>query len=93
MRLHVETQSDGLRDELPVRFRLGDSTIEVTDVLDRWHDDDAVLFRVRGSDGHLYVLKGDYPPGSQSRWGMISFTRRDSPGMGPNTVEVSQLLH
>src|SRR5438067_1362864 len=55
MRIHVECRSEKGAD--PLRFVLGDHTVEVEDLLDRWYGDDADYFRVRGRDGHLYVLK------------------------------------
>jgi hypothetical protein len=61
----------------PLRFVLGERTIEVDDLLDRWYGDEADYFRVRGADGDLYVLKwlrGD------ARWELSGFTGRSSRG-------------
>jgi hypothetical protein len=76
MRIRVECHA-GRGCEAPRRFTLGDQTIDVEDVLDRWYGNDADYFRVRGRDGHLYVLK--YLR-AQDGWELSSFTRRGSRG-------------
>jgi hypothetical protein len=76
MRIHVECHAERAADG-PRRFVLGEHTIEVDDLLDRWYGDDADYFRVRGGDGHLYVLK--YLR-EHDRWELSSFTRRGSRG-------------
>src|SRR5207244_12380918 len=70
MRIRVECCAERGAD--PLRFILGDHTVEVDDLLDRWYGDDADYFRVRGRDGHLYVLK--HLRGHDS-WELSSFTR------------------
>ena len=81
MRIRVECDAER-GPEGPSRFVLGDQTIEVDDLLDRWYGSDADYFRVRGRDGHLYVLKHvrEY-----DRWELSSFTRRGSRGTGVGT--------
>ena len=76
MRIRVECHA-GRAIEGPRRFILGDQTIEVDDLLDRWWGNDADYFRVRGRDGHLYVLKHIR---EQDWWELSSFTRRGSRG-------------
>ena len=73
----------------PERFVLGEETIEVDDLLDRWYGDDADYFRVRGNDGHLYVLKHVR---GHDRWELTSFTRRGSRGTGVGTAS-PRVLH
>lgn len=65
------------RSAMPRRFVLGDRTVEVDDVLDRWYGDEADYFRVRGADGHLYVLKRVR---DDEAWELTSFTRHGSRG-------------
>jgi hypothetical protein len=81
MRIQVECHA-GRSNEGPRRFTLGDHTIEVDDLVDRWYGNDADYFRVRGRDGHLYVLK--YLRGPDS-WELTSFTRRGSRGTNVGT--------
>ena len=73
----------------PLSFVLGDHTIEVDDLLDRWYGDDATYFRVRGADGHLYVLK--HLRGND-RWELTSFTRHGSRGTSVGT-RTPRVLH
>ena len=61
----------------PQRFVLGEHTIEIDALLDRWYGADFDYVRVRGRDGHVYVLKHVRAAG---RWELASFTRRESHG-------------
>src|SRR2546428_13535804 len=81
MRIQVECRAERA-SEGPRRFVLGEETIEVDDLLDRWYGSDADYFRLRGGDGHLYVLK--YLR-EHDQWELSSFTRRRSPGTAPGT--------
>jgi len=81
MRIQVECRAERA-SEGPRRFVLGEHTIEVDDLLDRWYGSDADYFRVRGGDGHLYVLK--YLR-EHDQWELTSFTRRGSRGTGLGT--------
>jgi len=88
MRIRVECRAERAADG-PLRFVLGDYTIEVDDLLDRWYGDDADYFRVRGGDGHLYVLKHVREPDG---WELTSFTRRESGGTSVGTA-APRVLH
>ena len=44
-------------EQEPQRFLLGEDWFEVEDVLKEWREPTAVFFRVRASDGRIYVLK------------------------------------
>ena len=77
MRIHVERTS-----ERPLRFVLGERPIEVVDLLARCYGDEADYFRVRGGDGHLYVLKHLRAPDA---WELTSFTRHGSRGTNLRT--------
>lgn len=81
MRIQVVCDAER-RAEGPQRFVLGEETIEVDDLLDRWYGEDADYFRVRGRDGHLYVLKHLR---GHDRWELTSFTRRGSRGTSMGT--------
>jgi hypothetical protein len=88
MRIQVECRSESAA-EGPQRFVLGERIIEVDDLLDRWYGDDADYFRVRGADGHLYVLK--HVRGHDS-WELTSFTRHGSRGTAV-TARGPRVLH
>ena len=57
MNLRVECYSGYRGEETPRRFSAGDRTVEVADVLDRWLAPEHRYFKVRGDDGHLYILR------------------------------------
>src|SRR5258705_13160531 len=87
MRIQVECRAERA-SEGPRRFVLGEETIEVDDLLDRWYGGDADYFRVRGGDGHLYLLK--YLR-AHDRWELSSFTRCGSRGTNPGTPRARRL--
>ena len=64
--IQVECYAGVKADETPRRFVFESQLIEVTEVLDRWHQVEsqpewprADYFKVRGADGHEYLLKHD----------------------------------
>ena len=61
----------------PQRFVLGEHTIDIEALLDRWYGATVDYFRVRGDDGDTYVLKHVRPFG---RWELACFTGRESRG-------------
>lgn len=79
MRVHVEAYSGHVANERPVRVTLGERTLEVKEILDRWYSEAARYFRVSCDDGHTYVLKYDR---YEDQWELVSFTHKDSQGTG-----------
>lgn len=77
VKIQVECYSEYEDIERPARFSLGERTVEVTEVADRWYGKEASYFRVSGDDGNLYILKGPLADGT---WELVSFTHRDSRG-------------
>lgn len=59
MKIEVQCHAGYRGNERPVSFHLGESIIEVTHVLDRWYGPEHAFFKVRGSDGGVYILKYD----------------------------------
>lgn len=92
MRIHVDMHSRSDGDAAPGRFRLGNRTIEVVDLLDRWQGKDTDYFRVLGDDEHTYVLKLIRSPGSVEPWEIVSFTHKDSRGTRPGELNDTTLL-
>ena len=88
MRIRVECRAER-GTERPLRFVLGERTIEVADLLDRWYGAAVDYLRVRDGDGHLYVLKHLR---DDDRWELTSFTRRGSLGTACGTGE-PRVLH
>ena len=56
-RVQVECYAGYRADERPVRLHLGESTLEVAEVQDRWYSPGETFFRVRVSNGDCYVLR------------------------------------
>ena len=79
MRVRVEAYAGHTANERPLRLTLGERTLEVREILDRWYGEDARYFRVRCDDDHTYVLK--YVT-AEDQWELVSFTRKDSTGVG-----------
>ena len=69
---HVEVQCyAGYRaDERPVRLRLGEETLEVVEVEDRWYSPGETFFRVRVANGDRYVLRHVE---AQDTWSLEAF--------------------
>jgi hypothetical protein len=55
----VECYAGHRGEETPRRFRLGDRAIEIAEVLDRWLAPDHRYFKVKDTDGDLYILRHD----------------------------------
>jgi len=92
MKIHVEVPPARADDSSPERFRLGNHSIEVVDVLDRWHGRDADHFRVRGDDGHTYVLRCTHTAEDLRAWEMVSFTHKDSRGSSLHPAAATTLI-
>jgi hypothetical protein len=89
MRVIVDAYAGHTANERPLRFTLGDRTIAVTDILDRWYGERERYFRVRTDDGDAYVLKYS---DAEDTWELVSFTQQGSLGTDP-CHEVDKTLH
>jgi len=56
MQVQVETYVDQGVEKLS-RIRFDSRQIEIAENLDQWHGPDYRYFKVRGSDGNLYMLR------------------------------------
>lgn len=77
MKITVECSSGHKGNDRPMRFLLGDRSIEVEEVVDRWYGEEACYFRVLGNDENHYILQGPLEGGF---WELVSFTHKDSRG-------------
>ena len=59
MKLRVDTRSGYKADERPVSFTLDNSTRRVTDIVDRWYDEDHAYFKIMADDDNLYLIRHD----------------------------------
>jgi len=66
----VECHSGYRGEETPRRFRFNTATIDVQEVMDRWLAPDHRYFKVRGSDGAVYILRHDV---GSWRWELTFF--------------------
>ncbi len=55
-------------DERPVSFTLGETTFTVTEIVDRWHDQDYNCFKVATEDGRRYLLRHDL---NEDAWELV----------------------
>jgi hypothetical protein len=55
--VHVDAYSGYRANERPVRFALEGRTYDVAEIESRWYSPDADFFRIRTSDGDLYLLR------------------------------------
>lgn len=68
--VEVECYAGYRGQQEPRRFRFGERTVEVEEVADQWHGPDYRYFKLRGSDGAIYILRHDE---SADRWEMTMF--------------------
>lgn len=69
----VECRPDDRGEEVPCVFIVGARRIEVVDVLDCWPGRDHRYFKVRSSEGGLYIMRHDTPSG---QWEIALFELR-----------------
>ena len=55
--VQVECYSGYKADERPVRLKLGNQTLEIVEIEDRWYSPGETYFRVRVEGGDRYVLR------------------------------------
>ncbi len=70
--LKVECYAGHTADQRPLRFTIGGRVLEVREIEDQWYSPDSKHFRVRASDGNIYVLRHDEEP---DRWTLDAFRR------------------
>ena len=59
MTIRVECYAGHRGEETPQRFHLGEGTIEVDEVIDRWLAPEHRYFKVRTETGAVYILRHD----------------------------------
>jgi hypothetical protein len=77
MLIRVECQSGHRGEEEPRRFFLGERSVEVNEIVDRWLAPDHRYFKLRGDDGGSYILRHDVMSAS---WEMTLFDRTREAG-------------
>ncbi|MDJ0949078.1 MAG: hypothetical protein QNJ94_09170 [Alphaproteobacteria bacterium] len=74
MLLRVECYAGYRGEETPRRVYFGDRPIDVDEILDRWIGQDHRYFKLRGSDGVVYILRHDEGRGD---WELTMYGHRD----------------
>jgi len=59
LQVRVECHAGYRGEETPQRFYIGGRGVDVEDVCDRWLGPTHRYFKVRGSDGGIYILRHD----------------------------------
>ena len=73
VKIRVNTYSGYKADERPTSFLLGETRLEVVEIIDRYYDPHEDVFKVKADDGGVYlighdrsddswILKGYYQP-------------------------------
>jgi hypothetical protein len=70
--IKVECYAGYISDQRPLRFILGERILEVKEVEDQWYSPSSRHFKVRASDGNVYILRHDE---EQDRWSLDAFRR------------------
>lgn len=63
--IRVECYAGYRGEETPRRFHLGDQSVDVVEVLDRWLSPEHRYFKCRGGDHATYILRHDV---GEDRW-------------------------
>ena len=72
--LEVDVADGSLNSVSPKRLIFGARTIDVVDVIDRWHGIDHVYVKLRGDDGAVYILRLD----TGGVWELVQFIRQEA---------------
>jgi hypothetical protein len=68
----VECHAGYRGEETPRRFRLGERQVEIAGVVDSWLAPDHRYFKVKDTEGDLYILRNDVVA---DRWELTLFQR------------------
>jgi hypothetical protein len=68
--VRVESYSGFKADERPLRLHLGERTLEIVTIEDRWYSPGETYFRVLTSDGDRYVLRHTE---AQDVWSLVGY--------------------
>ena len=71
--IKVECYAGYKSEQYPQRFILGDQPLRVEEVEDQWYSPSARHFRVRASDGNIYILRHDE---EKDCWSLDAFRRK-----------------
>ena len=70
--IEVECYAGHRGEQTPRAIRLGDRRVAIVEVIDQWLAPDHRYFKLRGDDGHQYVIRYDVESHS---WELTLFER------------------
>lgn len=70
IRITVECYAGHRGEQTPRAFTLGDRRVEVEEVLDAWLAPDHRYFKLKGADGHTYMVRHDV---TADRWELTMY--------------------
>ncbi|HKK07188.1 MAG: hypothetical protein P8009_02690 [Gammaproteobacteria bacterium] len=76
LRVRVECYAGYRGEEGPRRFHIGERTVDVEAICDRWLGPTHRYFKVRGSDKGIYILRHDVQSGA---WELTLFDSNSRP--------------
>lgn len=68
--IKVECHAGYRGEEAPQRLRIGESRIEVYEILDRWLAPEYRYFKIRGDDDAVYIIRHDT---KEDQWELTFF--------------------
>ena len=77
MNLQVQCYSGRKDEERPISFQLNEREYLVEEVVDQWYGPEHVFFKLRASDGNMYILRHQTSePGGG--WELVSFRQTET---------------
>ena len=73
MKIQVDPCAGHLGLEMPTRFRFGRREVEIVETVDQWYGPDYCYFKIKGSDGNLYILRFEQ---DRAEWELTMFQSR-----------------
>lgn len=78
MRIKVHAYSGYKADERPDSITLGEKTLKVDDILDRWYGEGYDYFKLLTEDGFIYIIRYDR---GLDEWELTMMEKADSDKM------------
>ena len=73
--VRVECYAGYKADERPVRIHLGERSLEIKEVQDRWYSPGLTFFRLKAEDNNIYILRHEE---AQDLWTLESFRSQNA---------------
>lgn len=73
LRIVVDCYAGYRGEETPRRFSIGERSIEIVEIIDRWLAPDHRYFKVKGDDGDRYIVRHEV---RTDTWELTVYQRR-----------------